>query len=106
MISQMLKRLGYAVTEMTDSTRALEKFKSRPGDFDLVITDMAMPHMSGDQLATELIKVRQDILILLCTGHSDSVDEKTAKKIGIKGFAMKPLDMGKLARAVRAVLYG
>jgi class 3 adenylate cyclase len=64
---------------------------------------MAMPKMSGDQLAAELIKVRKDIPILLCTGHSDTIDEKKAKKIGIKGFAMKPLDKGKLARAVRTL---
>ncbi len=106
MIRQMLERLGYAVSSMTESTQALEQFNSTPDDFDLVITDMAMPKMSGDALASELIKVRKDIPILLCTGHSDTVDEKRAKQIGIKGFAMKPLDMGKLARAVRAVLDG
>jgi PleD family two-component response regulator len=58
MIRQMLERLGYAVTRMTDSTAALERFKSTPDDFDLVITDMAMPKMSGDQLAAELMKVK------------------------------------------------
>ena len=104
MISQMLIRLGYAVTEMTDSTAALERFKSAPDDFDLVITDMAMPKMSGDQLAAELMKVRKSVSILLCTGHSDTIDEKKARRIGIKGFAMKPLDKGKLAKAVRAAL--
>ena len=104
MICQMLERFGYSVTSMVDSTAALDRFKSAPNDFDLVITDMAMPKMSGDRLAAELMKIREDIPILLCTGHSDAVDEKTAKKIGIKGFAMKPLDKGKLARAVRAAL--
>jgi FixJ family two-component response regulator len=53
---------------------------------------MSMPKMPGDQLAAELMKMRKDIPILLCTGHSDTVDEKKAKRIGIKGFAMKPLD--------------
>ena len=106
MIRQMLEGLGYTVTSMTDSTAAIEKFKSTTDDFDLVITDMAMPKMSGDQLAAELIKVRRNIPILLCTGHSDTIDEKKAKQIGVKGFAMKPLDKGKLARAVRAVLDG
>ena len=106
MIRQMLERLGYAVTSMTDSTAAIEKFKSTTDGFDLVITDMAMPKMSGDQLAAELIKVRRNIPILLCTGHSDTIDEKKAKQIGVKGFAMKPLDKGKLARVVRAVLDG
>ena len=100
----MLERMGYTVSSMTDSTTALERFKSAPDNFDLVITDMSMPKMSGDQLAAELIKVRKEIPILLCTGHSDAVDEKKAKVIGIKGFAMKPLDKGKLANAVRTIL--
>jgi len=91
---------------MTDSVAALERFQSTPDDFDLLITDMAMPNMSGDQLAAELIKARKDFPILLCTGHSDTIDEKRAKQLGIRGFAMKPLDKGKLARAVRAVLDG
>ena len=84
----------------------MERFKSGPDEFDLVITDMSMPKMSGDRLATELIKARNDIPILLCTGHSDVIDEKKAEEIGIRGFAMKPLDMGNLARAVRTVLDG
>jgi two-component system cell cycle sensor histidine kinase/response regulator CckA len=103
-IRQMLERMGYAVSSTTDSTFALERFKSAPHDFDLVITDMSMPKMSGDRLAAELMKIRNDIPILLCTGHSDTVDEKKAKEIGIIGFAMKPLDKGKLARAVREIL--
>ena len=106
MICQMLERFGYTVTSMTDSTTALERFKSAPDDFDLVITDMSMPKMSGDQLAAELMKIRKDVPILLCTGHSDAVDEKKARQIGIKGFAMKPLDMSKLASAVREALDG
>ena len=106
MIRQMLERMGYTVTEMTDSISALDRFKSTPNDFDLVITDMAMPNMSGDQLAAKLINVRKEIPILLYTGHSDTIDEKKAKEIGIKGFAMKPLDKGKLARAVREALDG
>ena len=106
MIRQMLERFGYTVTSMTESTTALERFKSDPDDFDLVVTDMSMPKMSGDQLAAELMKIRKNVPILLCTGHSDAVDEKKARQIGIKGFAMKPLDKGKLAKAVRATLDG
>jgi FixJ family two-component response regulator len=60
--------------------------------------------MSADQLAHELIKIHKDIPKLLFTGHGDTLDEKKAKLLGIKGFAMKPLDKGKLAMAVRAVL--
>ncbi len=106
MVRQMLEGLGYTVFGMTDSLAALKRFQSSPADFDLVFTDMAMPFMSGDQLAAELIKVRKDIPILLCTGHSDTINEKTAKEIGIKGFALKPLHRGKLAKAVRAALDG
>lgn len=104
MVSQMQERLGYSVEGMTESVAALERFRSNPDAFDLVITDMAMPKMSGDQLAAELIKVRKDIPILLCTGHSDTIDEAKAKQMGIREFAMKPLDKGKLARLVRHIL--
>lgn len=104
MLWQMLERLGYKISGMTDSNAALERFKKDPDNFDLVITDMSMPQMSGDRLAAELMKIRKDIPILLCTGHSDALDEKKARGIGIKGFAMKPLDKGKLARAVRKIL--
>ena len=104
MLRLVLERFGYTVTSMTDSAAALESFRSSPEEFDLVVTDMAMPKMSGDQLAAELMKIREDIPVLLCTGHSDTIDEKKAKRMGIKGFVMKPLDMGKLARAVRAAL--
>ena len=92
------------VSSIPDSKAALKRFKSTPDVFDLVITDMAMPQMSGDRLAAKLMKIRNDVPILLCTGNSDTLDEKKAKGIGIKGFAMKPLDKGKLSRAVRNVL--
>ncbi len=104
MICQTLERLGYIATGMTGSVKALERFRSNPDEFDMVITDMAMPGMPGDQLAVELMKAKKGIPILLCTGHSDTVDEKRATQLGIKGFAMKPLDKGKLARTVRDVL--
>ena len=104
MIRLMLERFGYTVSAMTDSAKALALFQTNPDGFDLVITDMSMPKMSGTQLAGELIEVRKDIPILLCTGHSDIVDEKKARAMGIKGFAMKPLDKSELAKAVRAAL--
>ena len=106
MMRRMLERLGYRVTGMTDSVAALAHFRSSPEDFDLVVTDMAMPRISGDNLAVELMKAKKDIPILLCTGHSDVLEERKAREIGIKGFAIKPLDMGKLASAVRLALDG
>ncbi len=104
MLRRMLEGLGYSVEGLTDSVAALDRFRSNPDEFDLVITDMSMPRMSGDQLAAGLMKVREDVPILLCTGHSDRIDGAEAKRVGIAEFAMKPLDKDNLARSVRRVL--
>ncbi|MBW2035495.1 MAG: response regulator, partial [Deltaproteobacteria bacterium] len=99
-----LERLGYEVTTRTSSIEALELFKAKPDRFDLVITDMTMPHMTGDRLARELMKIRPDIPIILCTGFSERISEEKAKGMGIKAFVMKPLVMRDLANTVRKVL--
>ncbi|MBW2168987.1 MAG: response regulator, partial [Deltaproteobacteria bacterium] len=101
---QMLERLGYEVTTRTSSIEALELFKAKPDRFDLVITDMTMPHMTGERLARELMKIRPDIPIILCTGFSERISEEKAKGMGIKAFVMKPLVMRDLANTVRKVL--
>jgi CheY-like chemotaxis protein len=99
-----LGQLGYDVVTKTSSVEALELFRADPGRFDLVITDMTMPKMMGDQLARELMKVRPDIPIVLCTGFSPKISEKRAKEIGIKAFAMKPLVRRDMAHIVRKAL--
>ncbi|MBW2109980.1 MAG: response regulator, partial [Deltaproteobacteria bacterium] len=95
--SQMLERLGYEVVSKKSSVQALELFRAEPDKFDLVITDMTMPHMTGDKLAQELMKIRPDIPIILCTGHSRLVSEKKAKEMGIRELVFKPLVMRNLA---------
>ena len=100
----MLERLGYEVVTKRNSVQALELFRAEPDRFDLVITDMTMPDMTGDKLAQELMKIRPQIPIILCTGHSILVSEEKAKEIGIKAFVMKPLVMRNLAETVRKVL--
>ena len=102
--SQILERLGYSVTTRTSSVEALELFRSKPKDFDLVLTDMTMPNMSGDKLAVDLMKIRTNIPIILCTGYSKKISDKTASQIGIKAFAYKPIVKADLAKAVRKVL--
>jgi len=102
--SQMLEQLGYEVVSKKSSVQALELFRAEPDRFDLVITDMTMPHMTGDKLAQELMKIRPDIPIILCTGHSRLVSEAKAKDIGIRAFFMKPLVMRNLAETVRKAL--
>ena len=104
MASQILKRLGYVTTARTSSLEALALFKKRPNDFDLVITDMTMPNMTGDKLAIALLKIRPDIPIILSTGYSSRISEDSAKELGIKAFTMKPLAKENLAETVRKVL--
>lgn len=101
---EMLARLGYRVTGFTDCRKALEHLRKNPSAFDLVITDMTMPHMTGDILAAELIAIRPDIAVILCTGYSERVTEENVLAAGIKGFIMKPVVMEELARLIRKVL--
>jgi len=100
----VLERLGYHITSRTSSIEALEAFKADPDKFDLVITDMSMPKMPGDKLAAELIKIRPDIPILICTGFSETLTEERIKSIGIKGLLMKPMTIKDLAPMLRDAL--
>ncbi len=99
-----LEYLGYEVVARTSSVEALEVFKESPERFDLVITDMTMPNMTGDKLAQEILEIRPGIPIILCTGFSESISEEKAKSLGIREFVMKPLVMKDLAQAVRRAL--
>lgn len=101
---QVLERLGYQVTSRTSSIEALEAFRANPDKFDLVITDMAMPKMSGDKLSTELIRIRQGIPVLLCTGYSEAMTNEKIKSLGIKGLLKKPIVIKDLAEKIREVL--
>ena len=92
------------MTTLTDSAKALELFSVDPSRFDLVITDQTMPKLTGLHLAREFLKIRPDIPIILCTGHSDSVSPEKAKEVGVKEFLMKPLVKQELAQVARRVL--
>ena len=104
MNKQALESLGYKVTTRTSSIEALELFRSKPNDFDLVITDMTMPNMNGDKLAGELMKIRPDIPVIISTGYSKKISDERAADIGIKAFAMKPISKTDLAKTFRKVL--
>ncbi len=101
---QMLERLGYQISCRTSSPDALKAFSADPSCFDLVITDMTMPNMTGDQLARKLILIRPSIPIIICTGFSERVDEQRAKELGIKGILKKPIVRAQMAKMVRKVL--
>ncbi|HKJ99520.1 MAG TPA: MASE3 domain-containing protein [Desulfotignum sp.] len=101
---QTLERLGYGVTCFTGSADALAAFKADPARFDLVITDMNMPDLTGLQLAKALIAVRPDIPVVICTGFSERINTEKAAALGIRGFLMKPFLRSKMAFMVRKVL--
>jgi len=103
---KMLSKLGYTVVTRSSSFEALELFQKDPDRYDLVITDMTMPGITGDKLAQKFMEIRHDIPIILCSGYSEYISEDKAKKIGIREFVMKPLEMNELARTIRKVLDG
>jgi CheY-like chemotaxis protein len=100
---RMLQRLGYQVTSRTNSMEALELFRSNPDAFDMVITDMTMPNMTGDQLANAIFSIKPDTPIIICTGFSERLSKEQAASAGIQGFLMKPVVKSDLARMVRSV---
>ncbi len=101
---EMLADLGYRVESKTSSREALAIFRLDPLRFDLVITDQTMPAMTGVELAGEILALRADMPVIMCTGYSQLVDADKAKAAGIKAFAMKPLTKTEIARTVRKVL--
>ncbi|MHB8069164.1 MAG: hybrid sensor histidine kinase/response regulator [Desulfobaccales bacterium] len=101
---RLLSHLGYQVTAMNSSLEAREVFQSRPQDFDLVITDLTMPQMTGVELAADLVKIRPDLPIILCSGFNESVSPEAARKLNIREFLMKPAKLSDFAKAIRRVL--
>jgi CheY-like chemotaxis protein len=103
-VKQMLENLGYNVTAKYSSMDALAHFSSQRNRFDLVITDMTMPKMTGDILAQRISQMRPDIPIILFTGYGDMIAQEKAKALGIRAFLMKPLQTRDLARTIREIL--
>ena len=102
--TQILKKLGYRVTSRTGSLDALEAFRANPNGFDLVITDMAMPNMTGADLAKGLLEIKRELPIIVCTGFSEIINQENAAALGVKGFLMKPIIRSEMASMVRKVL--
>ncbi|THB72058.1 MAG: response regulator [Desulfobulbaceae bacterium] len=101
---RILSQLGYRVTATTSSEDALEIFQANPDEFDLVITDMTMPKIAGDQLAQEMILLKPEIPIILCSGYSKRLASISKADIGVKAITKKPLIKEELAKTVRKVL--
>jgi len=101
---KMLERLGYAVVTRTSSIEAVELSRQKLDAFGLVITDMTMPNMTGDNLARALMDIRPDIPVILCTGYSNQITQSQSKSLGIDAFLLKPVVMENLARSIRDTL--
>lgn len=101
---QMLEKLGYRVITRGSGNEALEAFRSDPRQFDIVVSDQTMPHMTGIQLTAELRAIRPDIPVILCTGFSEHIDEEHFAAKGINGFVMKPILKDDLHQKIQTVL--
>jgi PAS domain S-box-containing protein len=99
-----LERLGYQVEAKTSPVVALELFRDNFDQFDLVITDMTMPQMTGEQLVKEILKIRPDMPIIICTGFSEKMNEERARIMGIRRYVEKPINNADLAKLIRKVL--
>jgi two-component system, cell cycle sensor histidine kinase and response regulator CckA len=102
--SLMLSKLGYQVVTAAGSIEALEIFNSSPDRFDLVLTDMAMPGMTGIELAMEMMRRSPGLPVILATGFSDLIDKRKALEMGLKDHVMKPYTTWALADAVNRAL--
>lgn len=102
--SQMLVKLGYNVKAYNFPEEALKVFESDPDAFDLIITDMTMPKLTGDNLAQQIKRIRPDIPLILCTGYSEHITLKKASSAGINHFLMKPLTLHQVSSTVRDIL--
>jgi two-component system, cell cycle sensor histidine kinase and response regulator CckA len=101
---RQLENLGYTVVATENSTEVLEKIRSHPDQFDVLITDQTMPNLTGEELAEKVLKIKPDMPIIMCTGHSDTVSREDAFAIGIKRYILKPIQGNELVYAVREVL--
>ncbi len=95
---------GYTITTFTDPIPALHHLKKQPDGYDLVITDMAMPSLTGVELAKQMLALRPDLPIILCTGYSETINKESSLKIGIRMYCQKPVMLGKLVESVRRIL--
>jgi PAS domain S-box-containing protein len=103
-VRSMLERVGYRVTALTDSEEALKLFSEDPSQFDLVMTDQTMPFKTGEELGREMMRMRPDIPIILCTGYSESISPEKVMAMGFRGFILKPFTIREGAEMVRQVL--
>jgi nitrogen-specific signal transduction histidine kinase/ActR/RegA family two-component response regulator len=102
--AEILTEHGYRVSKETSSQKVAQLFKEDPDRFDLLITDQTMPGLSGTELAKQILAIRPELPIILCTGYSAKISAHAAKNIGISEYCMKPLNLNVLVSTTRKVL--
>jgi PAS domain S-box-containing protein len=101
---QCLERLGYQVDTYTDSMVALDSFTANPDNYDILVTDMTMPHMSGDMLVRRIRQIRPEFPVILCTGYNEKADQRMCSALNINCFLLKPVAKNKLAVSIKNTL--
>ncbi len=104
LMRKILERLGYRVTALSSSLETLELFKKDPQRYDLIITDLTMPHLTGDRLASEVLAIRPDMSVIIASGYTDAIDSDKIQQSGIKAFIPKPIQKQELAKTIRLIL--
>ncbi|MCG8616230.1 MAG: ATP-binding protein [Desulfobacterales bacterium] len=104
MLAFAARDLGYDVVSFSDSTAALKGFRDTPDQFDLIVTDLTMPGLSGEMLVAEIRKVRRNIPVLLCSGFSEKINDENAAIMGIKHLLKKPVQLAELAEGIRRAI--
>lgn len=104
LMKTILEGLGYTVTALTSGLEALELFKKDPHQYDLVLTDLIMPNLTGDKLVLEIIAIRIDMPVIITSGFTDTIVNDKFKQIKNKGFIAKPFQPQELAKTIRQVL--
>jgi len=103
-MGELFRGMGFNVTVICDSVEALREFKNKPDNFDLIVSDQTMPVITGDKLAMQMLEIKPELPIIICTGHSDLLDKESAKDLHIRALLKKPVDSGKLLHTVISLL--
>jgi DNA-binding NtrC family response regulator len=103
-LQEFLTIAGYKVSIFENGARAFKAFLKDPDQFDLIVTDMTMPQMTGGELAGKILSIRKNFPVILCTGYSETVSEAEAFEIGIRRYLQKPFSNEDLAVSIREIL--
>ncbi|MCK4838746.1 MAG: response regulator, partial [Desulfobulbaceae bacterium] len=102
--AETLSMYGYKITKFSDGVLAMQDFEKHPDEYELVVTDMAMPHMTGLEVIHKIKEIRPNLPIILCSGYSEIINKEKSLALGISRYIQKPLIMNNLARVIRELL--